>query len=607
MKKIVLLTSILFLGISGFAQMGAWITKSSNFTPIQSGVKQFSVVDTMVIWAIAYDGSGVGNTSQQFTRSTDGGNTWTAGTIPAPNVWDICGIHALSDSVAWAIFYEAQVTGLGQIWKTTDAGQNWTQQGIGLFTDANQSFINNIYFWNDTLGCAMGDQVNGTFEIYTTTDGGTTWDTVPAGNIAPPLDSLENAWTTHFAAYNDTIWFDTNEGRVYRSTDYGQTWTASATNLPVVTGDAIDICFLDANYGIARLYDDVSLTNAVVITTDGGTTWSPSPFSPTGDMFGGDIKGVPGVPMMMISTGISSISGYTGTSYSTDGGQNWTTVETGTQRGYLGIADSLTMWCGGFTTSPTVGGIFKWFIPTPVACNDPSVTPGISSVDTNQICDNDTARFSSTGVYTPVIGDVSGVSWILTSADISGSADPLGEPSFITSYLIENPAPSSSNRLYVNNGSIVGQPGIPYGLTYYWTPIAFGNATEPAPPAVYLQDLLLDANCTFTGTSVGVLVLDPNDALCTGVGIYEINKGKLAVYSKMIDRNTLDILINSENPGNAFVQILDLTGRIVYTTNMQVTKGSNHKLVGIESLSSGAYIINAAVNGLHAANKIIKN
>ena len=603
MKKLLLLSSMFILALGTYAQVGVWASKSSGFQATSSGIKYFSVVDANVIWATSYDGSGVGLPRQDYTISTDGGNTWTVGSVPVPATWDWAALTAVSATEAWAVFYEAQITQTGQIWHTTNGGTTWTQQGAGqVFTNATESFPNNIYFWNSNEGVVMGDQVNGRYEIYTTMNGGTTWDSVLAANIAPPNDVDENAWTTHFTTVGDTIWFDTNEGRVYRSVDRGHTWTAATSTLPVVLGDAIDICFTSGSNGIARFYEDATITNTVVTTTDGGNNWTQ--VFPSGDFFGGDVRRVPGVAGMMVSTGISSVSGFTGSSYTTDGGLTWTTIESGTQRGSLGVADSLTMWCGGFTTSPTAGGIYKFEIPAIVPCNDPTISAGTASADDTILCGTETVTITSTGVVSPVIGNWSGVSWVITSADISNSTDPLIEPSLITSYTFTYPAPSTSVRTFTNDAAFIGSV-FPYGV-YYWTPIVYGNATETNPPAQFLQDLTLDVSCTTTGTSVAVHVYDPADPIC-GVGINEINKNQLAVYASLKDRNTIDVLINSNSYGKIIVQILDLTGRIVTTKNSYVTKGSNHEFINVDGLANGTYVVKAEVNGIFAVNKLIKN
>ena len=147
-----------------------------------------------------------------------------------------------------------------------------------------------------------------------------------------------------------------------------------------------------------------------------------------GNMFGADVQSVPGTSNMLVSTGASQ--SFSGSSYSLDGGHNWTTIETGIQRVALGIADSLTMWCGGFTLSPTANGVFKFINVSPVSCNDVNINPGTPSSDYSTVCGGDTVTFTTSGVYGPNNGSYSGISWVLSSEDISGSLNPTNRTKF---------------------------------------------------------------------------------------------------------------------------------------------------------------------------------
>ena len=399
----------------------------------------------------------------------------------------------------------------------------------------------------------------------------------------------------------DTVWFDTNHGRVYRSVDRGYHWTVAPTNLVIPIPGTIDISFNNGSNGIARYFNVSNNTSDVVETSDGGITWS-STFTPVGAMFGADVQSVPGTSNMLVSTGSSQ--SFSGSSYSLDGGHNWSTIETGTQRVALGIADSLTMWCGGFTFSPTANGVFKFINISPVACNDVNINPGTPTSDVPTICGGDTVTFSTSGVFAPNNGAFSGISWVISSADISGALNPLIDPSFLTSYLVTFPAPETDIRQYVNDGSVIDGVNNPYGI-YYWTPVVYGNATLLNNPVQFLQDLTLDANCTYTGTSIPILVDDPNNVNCP-ISVSEIKANQLSVSSFIKDRNTLDVRINSASFGKLSIQITDITGRLVVNQNSYVSKGSNHESINVENLASGTYILKANVNGNNATTKVVK-
>ena len=210
---------------------------------------------------------------------------------------------------------------------------------------------------------------------------------------------------------------------------------------------------------------------------------------------------------------------------------------------------------------------------------------------------------SSTGVYAPTVGAFAGSSWVISTADISGTTDPLGEPSAVAFYGFVFPAPATIGAQLINDGTFVGS-AIPYG-TYYWTPVVFGNAVAATNPPQFLNDLLLDPACTFTGTSVTADVLDGTSPLC-GAGIHENNASNLAAFASMKDANNITLMINASAYAQANVTITDVTGRVVYTNKFYVTKGGNTEVIPAATFATGAYIINVETGYGKANTKFVK-
>jgi len=599
----------LILTLGAFAQQyqGHWITKSAGWVPASSGVREIYAVDTNVIWMIAYDGDPTTNGvfRNDYSKSVDGGNTWTVGYTPPPTgTYDWAGLAAIGPDTAWAMCFNSIFNNGGRIYRTYNGGTTWDTIGTNLFTSTLNSFPNNIYFWNANEGIILGDpDATNEYEIYHTMNGGTTWSRVDTTNIPNPQDATEAGWTTHFQVINDTVWFDTNEGRVYRSTDRGLHWTVGNTTLAVIPGStpeqAIDIAFSNGSFGLARYYDDAAISNTLVSTHDGGMTWDTVAF--TGNLFGGDLTAIPGTNTF-VSTGISFTSNFAGTSYSSDGGVTWTTIESGGHRGALAIADSIHMWSGGFSADSTFGGVYKWQLFPYVACNDASIDPGIATANDSDICDGDTIVFTVTGFAGPEDGYYSGLSWVISSVDITGSTDPISLTDIVTAIHLG----STVNTLtFVNDGALIGAT-FNYGQ-YFATPVFFGNATnnDPATDPGSFNDITLDLNCTYSGNSVPFMVYQPNDPAC-GVGIEELNKANLSMSTFMQDANTLGVKIKSELSGKANIQIMDLTGRIVYSTTTSVLSGNNSKSFNVGTLATGTYIVKATLSGNEITSKVVK-
>jgi len=597
MKKLLLFAFLVFGAVAAKSQ-GIWVSQATSFTPVSSGVRYISVVDTNVVWICSYDGSGGGQSRQDFSRTIDGGTTWVAGSTPASAAHDWSMIHAISADTAWAMLYNSAAAG-GDLYKTTDGGTTWNQQGVGTIFSGATSFPNVVHFWDANNGFVMGDPSPANyFEIHTTNDGGATWTRVPAANIPVPL-SGEYGIVGHYSVIDDNVWFDTNRGRVYRSTDRGQTWTVASTGITVPTNSAIDICFYSPSNGIARLYNSTTGGNSMRVTSDSGLTWTIA--TPVGNFFGSDVKYVPGTASKLVSTGAAT--GFVGSSYSDDGGLNWIDIETNMQRTALGIVDSTHMWTGGFTTSPTEDGIFKYQTIPVISCADSTIATGTVSASALQLCGGDTAIFTATGVVAPTVGDYAGVSWVITTADISNSPNPQLEPSLVASYTFTFPAPAISTRSYINDGSLIGTATVPYG-TYYWTPVVFGNALSASMPVTFLSDLTLDATCLQTGTSIAVDVLDPASPACQGSGISEVNNA-LGV-SAALSGQLIDVTLRPASGGPAVVEVFDMSGRKVGGLQSPAYPGVNHIFVDASTLTSGVYVIKVQVNGTAGQTRIAK-
>ena len=338
--------------------------------------------------------------------------------------------------------------------------------------------------------------------------------------------------------------------------------------------------------------------NTVKTTADSGATWTN--LTVTGNLWGSDMKYVPGTASKLVSTGAAT--GLTGSSYSDDGGATWVDIETGTQRTALGVYDSTHMWTGGFTISQAQGGIYKYTVIAPVTCGDANISPGITTATDTFLCEADTTIITATGIYAPTVGDYAGVSWIISSADITGNSDPLNDPSLITTYTFAFPAPATSNVAFINDNAFIGSL-TPYGI-YYWTPVVFGNATGSA--AQFLQDLILDPVCTYTGTSIAINVLAPGDPQCGTSGINNVSSSAMNLTVSQVSENTMNVRFTAERSGKLALEIFDITGRSVFASeNLLAAKGINNTQLNVV-LPAGTYMVKTEVNGVVATAKFIK-
>jgi len=344
-----------------------WIEQATGFSDASRGIDYIHCVDENIVWAVAYDGTSTQAPCQDFTKTIDGGTTWTPGIISGADGLRSAMIYALDVNTAWVPMWAAS-GGIQGIYYTSDGGSTWARQPTALFSDS-ASFPDCVHFWDANVGWCMGDPIGGYFEMYTTTDGGVTWVRVPQVDIPDPL-SGEWGVVGYYDVIGDTIWFGTNVGRVYKSVDQGLHWTAVQTSLSAY----IKPTFKDANHGM--VIDLNAAANALLAeTSDGGATWQSVTYS--GLCYDSDMIYIPGTDNMYISTGAAT--GKSGASYSLDGGHSWTeyTEQFDLQMMNLDFVEGKIGWAGSFNTDEITGGIWK-HLPseTPKPALSISVTGG---------------------------------------------------------------------------------------------------------------------------------------------------------------------------------------------------------------------------------------
>ncbi|MBK9731161.1 MAG: hypothetical protein IPO83_07715 [Chitinophagaceae bacterium] len=131
--------------------------------------------------AIAYDATNPLFPLNEFTRSTDGGKHWIAGSISAFPDYILVGIAPVSATKCYGTMFSLD-NSIAKIVKTSDGGATWTEKLSYDFGES-FSFFADIYFFNANEGLAYGDQSDGYFTIFTTSDGGNSWTRVPEANM----------------------------------------------------------------------------------------------------------------------------------------------------------------------------------------------------------------------------------------------------------------------------------------------------------------------------------------------------------------------------------------------------------------------------------------
>ena len=390
-----LLSFAMMLGISiSLSAQATWTQQNTNFTDFSYGVgiDQVIAVSPTVVWADGFNGNPGGVGIKVFTRTNDAGITWTAGHYTQFSATEWPKVLAASSYLNASVVV-LDSNGFGtSFWGTLDGGTTWTKSTTMFIASA--SFADGVYFWDATHGFCYGDPIgtypNKKFEIYTTSDGGTTWTAVASPPLAVPQASTTNEYgydgpDCAYAVSGGIGFIITDHGRVLKTTDYGITWAAT-TIAPFTSAvyGSVKICASSANNIITGAYTTATTSWAWAYTTDGGTTWST--YAPTGPFYTYGWCYVPGSTNMLVATS-PFVADTVGVAYSTDGGQSWTnyidatylqpTGSSNIQCLGVGFADQQNGWVGNYDYNGLTNSILYM--------NDPTAGVTLNSVNGNDV------------------------------------------------------------------------------------------------------------------------------------------------------------------------------------------------------------------------------
>ena len=278
-----------------------------------------------------------------FARTTNGGTTWTASSVPDAGHLFFVDVHATGDRTAW-LLGTAFEGNEGRIYRTDDGGETWSLQ---YSRSAPGMFLDGMAFWHASHGVAFGDPVDGHFVVLVTEDG-SVWREVAAEALPEPLagEAAFAASGTAIAVYGaGHAWFGTGGGdhaRVFRTTDGGRQWTVVSTPLPAGSSAGIfGLAFRDARRGVAVGGDyrapDGSAPN-LMRTSDGGLTWTV--VSATG------LVGVQ-YGVVHVDESVYVAGGPTGTAVSVDDGLIWSRLDSTAYNTVTAAGALAAVWAAG--------------------------------------------------------------------------------------------------------------------------------------------------------------------------------------------------------------------------------------------------------------------
>lgn len=183
-------------------------------------------------------------TSGGIWVSDDNGTNWSQAT-------GIAGY--ITYSMAEGAGYLLAGTNFGQIFRSTDNGQNW----FFTNTDGIQTTV-------QALAVVGGNSYAGTYGngVRRSTDGGLTWSSASAGLTSMNVYDLAVIGTDIFAA--------TDGAGVFRSSDGGQNWAPVNTGLNRL---AVRSLTVESNRIFAATIGSATIPSAIFVSEDNGQSW----------------------------------------------------------------------------------------------------------------------------------------------------------------------------------------------------------------------------------------------------------------------------------------------------------------------------------------------
>ena len=231
-------------------------------------IRALEVVSDSKVWFAANHGV------WGFTE--DAGRSWHIDSIKIDSVFpEFRSIAVLNDSTALLL----SIASPAYLFKTTNKGKTWKMVYKNINKDI---FFDSMKFKDEKNGIALGDPIDGCFQVLITSDGGETWQQADCGNIPKALEgeACFAASNTNVDMTGSHVWFVTGgkHARIFYSSDHGIHFIAY--NTPIAQGEKMtgifSFDFFNENTGIIAggNYEktDSSIVN-LAITDDRGKTW----------------------------------------------------------------------------------------------------------------------------------------------------------------------------------------------------------------------------------------------------------------------------------------------------------------------------------------------
>ena len=254
--------------------------------------------------------------------------------------------------------YNADAVRGGGVWKSVDHGVTWN------LLPSTTSFFNVSKIICDTIGDVYVSTIGNSKGIQRSKDGGATWTNITPTGLSTSVTDMKLSSTGrmhivcgYYNAANAGYRFTDNP-----STVTAATWTSPTTPFPnvkyncelAVTGNSLYVLNANSSYQTPQIYK----------STDGGDTWSATATSPPAASGNNDLSSGQAWYNMALAVDTANdqnvLAGGLNCYRTTDGGTTWTQVSKwiGTTSSYVHADQQTAVWNGSQVLVGSDGGIF---------------------------------------------------------------------------------------------------------------------------------------------------------------------------------------------------------------------------------------------------------
>lgn len=235
-----------------------------------------------------------------------------------------------------------------------------------------------------------------------------------------------------------------------------------------------------------------------------------------------------------------------------------------------------------------------------IACNAPNVSGGTASSPIMAVCEGQSTNITIEGALAPNEGDLNGYAWVVSTVDLEGNPAFVANQNYAAG-LDVLPEPASPLNITPSNYPGVFNPG----TTYYFTLVAFGNATwGSSGQELFISQANLDAACIALSNSVQI---DYYETESCPVGILDVDETVLGMtIFPNPAQDLINLNINAIQYTEARIVMTNVVGQMIQQEKIKLSNGTNTFSMDVSNAPTGLYLVSIETSSHQSVSKFLK-